>query len=627
MLHFIRDRAQGWIAWFIVGLISIPFALWGVNSYLTGPSDVVVAEVNGNEIKQAELQQSLQQYRDQMRNMLGEQFDPAMFEGPMVKRNVLDGLIEQLLLRDANEKLGQRVSDAEISQVIRTTPAFQRDGEFDSEYYGMVLARVGYNPTQYEAQLRTDLMSRQLTQNIESTALATEKDVRQALRLQEQKRQIAYGVIPVQDLVEKVVVSDEEVSQYYEQNEANYQAPEQLKLNYIELSVEAIAADLSITEEELKQFYEDNQQQFVGPEQRSASHILIEGNGNEAESAIEAIATRIQEGEDFAALAEELSQDPGSASQGGDLGFFERDVMDPAFEEAAFSLENVGDVSEPVKTEFGYHLIKLTGVKQPQGQDFSEVRSEIEKVYQRQQAETLFFDQAEQLANLSYENPDNLDVAAEALALEIKTTESFTRNGTESGIASEQKVIGAAFADDVLKNDLNSAAIELTDSHLVVIHKNNYTPSSLLPFESVSPAIKQQLLFEKASEKAREQGESVLAELKQGSDAASLLQNWQEAEFYGRESENVSIQILQRAFAMPKPEGSAEFAGFTANNGNYILIKLTAIEEGKPADVKPEDQQALKQQLAQVHANAEVQAFIASLRADADIEILDKTLR
>lgn len=627
MLHFIRDRAQGWIAWFIVGLISIPFALWGVNSYLTGPSDVVVAEVNGNEIKQAELQQSLQQYRDQMRNMLGEQFDPAMFEGPMVKRNVLDGLIEQLLLRDANEKLGQRVSDAEISQVIRTTPAFQRDGEFDSEYYGMVLARVGYNPTQYEAQLRTDLMSRQLTQNIESTALATEKDVRQALRLQEQKRQIAYGVIPVQDLVEKVAVTDEEVSQYYEQNEANYQAPEQLKLNYIELSVEAIAADLSITEEELKQFYEDNQQQFVGPEQRSASHILIEGNGNEAESAIEAIATRIQEGEDFAALAEELSQDPGSASQGGDLGFFERDVLDPAFEETAFSLENVGDVSEPVKTEFGYHLIKLTGVKQPQGQEFSEVRSEIEKVYQRQQAETLFFDQAEQLANLSYENPDNLDVAAEALALEIKTTESFTRNGTESGIASEQKVIGAAFADDVLKNDLNSAAIELTDSHLVVIHKNSYTPSSLLPFESVSPAIKQQLLFEKASEKAREQGESVLAELKQGSDAASLLQNWQEAEFYGRESENVSIQILQRAFAMPKPEGSAEFAGFTANNGNYILIKLTAIEEGKPADVKPEDQQALKQQLAQVHANAEVQAFIASLRADADIEILDKTLR
>jgi len=627
MLHFIRDHAQGWIAWVIVGLISIPFALWGVNSYLTGASDVVVAEVNGKEIKQAELQQSLQQYRDQMRNMLGEQFDPAMFEGPMVKRNVLDGLIEQQLLRDANEALGQRISDAEISQVIRTTPAFQRDGEFDSEYYEMVLARVGYNPSRYEQQLRTDLMSQQLTQNIETTAMATEKEVRQALRLQEQKRELAYGVVPVQEYVEQVTVTDAEVTQYYEENQGNYQAPEQLKLNYIELSVAAIASELSVTQETLKQFYADNQEQFVGPQQRRASHILIEGNNSDAEEAIKAIVTRIQDGEDFAALAEELSQDPGSASQGGDLGFFERDVMDPAFEEAAFALQNVGDISEPVKTEFGYHLIKLTDIKQPEGKDFAEARDEIEKLYRRQQAETIFYDKAEQLANVSYENPDNLDVAAEDVGLEIKTTESFTRKGTESGIASEQKVIGAAFADDVLKNDLNSAVIELTDSELVVIHKNSYTPSSVLPFKSVSPAIKQQLLFEKASEKAREHGESVLAKLKQGTDVSNLLQNWQETEFYGRDSDNVSIQILQRAFAMPKPDATAQFAGFTANNGNYILIKLTAVEEGKPADVKPQDQQALKKQLAQVHANAEVQAFIKSLRADADIEILDKELR
>lgn len=627
MLHFIRDRAQGWIAWFIVGLISIPFALWGVNSYLTGPSDVIVAEVNGKEITQAELQQSLQQYRDQMRNMMGEQFDPAMFEGAMVKRNVLDGLIEQQLLRDANEKLGQRINDAEISQVIRTTPAFQRDGEFDADYYNMVLARVGYSPARYEAQLRTDLMSQQLTQNIETTALATEKDVRQALRLQEQKREIAYGVVPVQDFVEQVTVTDDEIKQVYDSNQANYQAPEQLKLNYIELSIDSVSENVAFTEDELKQFYADNQAQFVGPQQRRASHILIEGDDSEAQTTIETIASRLESGEDFASLAESLSQDPGSASQGGDLGFFERDVMDPAFEEAAFALENIGDISEPVKTEFGYHLIKLTDIKQPEGEDFAQVQAEVEKLYRRQQAESIFYDKAEQLANLSYENPDNLDVAADALQLEIKTTESFTRNGTESGIASEQKVIGAAFGDDVLENDLNSAVIELADDHLVVIHKNNYIPSTLLPFESVSPAIEQQLLFEKASEKAREHGESALTELKQGQTTTELLQTWQEAEFYGRDSDNVSMQVLQRAFAMPKPDKNAEFAGFTANNGNYIVIKLTAVDEGKPADVEAEEQQALKQQLTQVHANAEVQAFIKSLRAQADIEIFDETLQ
>ena len=627
MLHFIRDRAQGWIAWLIVGLISIPFALWGVNSYLTGASDVVVAEVNGKEITQAELQQSLQQYRDQMRNMMGEQFDPAMFEGAMVKRNVLDGLIEQQLLRDANEKLGQRINDAEISQVIRTTPAFQRDGEFNSEYYNMVLARVGYSPASYEAQLRADLMSQQLTQNIETTALATEKDVRQTLRLQEQKREIAYGVVPVQEYVEQVSVTDDEVQQLYDNHQSNYQSPEQLKLNYIELSVATISETLTVTEDDLKQFYADNQSQFVGPQQRRASHILIEGDDSDAQTTIEAIATRLENGEDFSSLAEELSQDPGSASQGGDLGFFERDVMDPAFEEAAFALETIGDVSEPVKTEFGYHLIKLTDIKQPEGQEFSQVRDEVEKLYRRQQAESIFYDKAEQLANLSYENPDNLDVAADDLDLQIKTTESFTRNGTESGIASEQKVIAAAFGDDVLKNDLNSAVIELADDNLVVIHKNSYTPSTVLPFDSVSPAIEQQLLFEKASEKAREHGESLLNELKQGNQATDLLPTWQEAEFYGRDSDNISMQILQRAFAMSKPQSGSEFAGFTANNGNYIVIELTAVDEGKPADVGAEDQQALKQQLTQVHANAEVQAFITSLREQADIEILDETLQ
>jgi peptidyl-prolyl cis-trans isomerase D len=627
MLHFIRDHAQGWIAWFIVGLISIPFALWGVNSYLTGPSDVVVAEVNGAPIKQAELQQSLQQYRDQMRNTLGEQFDPDMFEGPMVRRNVLDGLIEQKLIQDANKALGQQISDAEVSQVIRTTPAFQRDGQFDPEYYAMVLARVGYNPASYEAQLRADLLAQQLTQNIQTTAIATEQEVNTLLRLEKQKREIAYGVVPVQDYLEQVTVSDDEVKQFFDNNQANYTAPEQIKLNYIQLSVDEIAQSLDVDDTELKQFYADNKDKFVGPEQRRASHILIEGNDADALASIESIQQRLQQGEDFAALATESSQDPGSAAQGGDLGFFQRDVMEPAFEEAVFALEQVGEISEPVKTEFGYHLIKLTGIRHAEGKSFAEVRDEVEALYRRQQAETVFYDKAEELANLSYENPDNLDVAAEALELDVKTTASFTRSGAESGIASEQKVINAAFSEDVLQNNLNSAVIELSDTNLVVIHKNQHIPSTVLPFESVAPAIQEQLKFEKASDSAREQGESILAELKSGATAETLLGNWQAPAFYARNSEEISTQILQRAFSMPKPGAEPQFQGFTANNGNYVLLKLTAIEDGNSADVAQQEQQALKAQLARIQANAELQAFIDSLRAEANIKILDKTLR
>jgi peptidyl-prolyl cis-trans isomerase D len=627
MLHFIRDRAQGWIAWFIVGLISIPFALWGVNSYLTGASDVVVAEVNGKEITQARLQQSLQQYRDQMRNVLGEQFDPAMFEGPAVKRNILDGLIEQQLLREANVSLGQTISDATVSEMIRNTPAFQRDGQFDSEYYAMVLARAGFSPAMYEAQLRTDLLAQELSNNIERSAFVSTHSVNRLLALENQQREIAYGVVPVQDYLTQVSIDDADVKAYYEANQSIYTAPEQIKLNYIELDLDTIAAAVEINDTDLKQFYADNETQFVGPEQRKASHILIEGDDEQALAQIEAVAARLAAGEDFAELAKETSQDSGSATQGGDLGYFGRDVMEPAFEEAVFALENEGDVTEPVQTEFGYHLIKLTGIQRPDVQAFEQVRADVEKRYRLQLAETRFFDEAEELANLSFENPDSLDVAAEALGLDIKTTELFTQAGTEAGISSEAKVIAAAFSDDVLNNELNSSVIELSDTHLVVVHKNKHIPQTVLPFESVEPAIRQQLLFDQASQFAREKGEAILAELKSGAEAESLVDSWQAAQLYSRDDDAVSAQILQRAFAMPKPQSEAQYAGFTADNGNYVLIQLKAAENGDPATVAEEDKQAMEQQLTQMQASAEMQAFISALRAEADIDIIDKSLR
>jgi peptidyl-prolyl cis-trans isomerase D len=431
----------------------------------------------------------------------------------------------------------------------------------------------------------------------------------------------------MQDYLTSVTIDDADVKAYYDQNQSMYTAPEQIKLNYIELDLDTIAASVEINETELKQFYADNQSQFVGPEQRKASHILIEGDDEQALAQIEAIAERLANGEEFAALAAETSQDTGSAAQGGDLGYFGRDVMDPAFEEAVFALQSEGDVSEPVKTEFGYHLIKLTGIQQPDVEAFDQVRAEVEKRYRLQQAETRFFDEAEQLANLSFENPDSLDVAAEALELDIKTTELFTRAGTEAGISSEDKVISAAFSDDVLNNELNSSVIELSDTYLVVLHKNKHIPETVLPFESVEPAIRQQLLFDKASQFAREKGEAILTELQSGADAESLVDNWQAAQSYHRDDDAASAQILQRAFAMPKPRGEAQYAGFTAENGNYVLIQLISAENGDPVEVADEDKQTMQQQLTQMQANAELQAFIAALRADADINIIDKSLR
>ncbi|HDY84516.1 MAG TPA: parvulin peptidyl-prolyl isomerase, partial [Methylophaga sp.] len=387
MLHFIRERAQGWVAWFIVGLISIPFALWGVNSYLTGPSDVLVAKVNGEAIQQVEYQKALQQYRDRMRNMMGENFDPAMFEGLAIKQSVLEGLVEQKLLILAGHDLGQRVTDQTLFKIIKSTAAFQKDGQFDHDVYSMALARVGLNPAQYEAQLRTDVLTQELAENTQGSVIVSDHELDTILRLENQTREIAYGVVAAKDQMEQITVTDDAVRAYYNDHLADYMAPEQMVVDYVELSVDNLSKNIPVDEQSLKAFYDKNKDQFIAPEQRQASHILIEGDDAKAKATLASLQQRLKQGEDFSALAKELSQDTGSAEEGGDLGLFQRGVMEPAFEEAVFSMKNVGDVSEPIKTEFGSHLIKLTAIQAAKGKSFAEARDQIEALYRQHKAE------------------------------------------------------------------------------------------------------------------------------------------------------------------------------------------------------------------------------------------------
>ncbi|NQY27518.1 MAG: SurA N-terminal domain-containing protein [Piscirickettsiaceae bacterium] len=629
MLHFIRERAKGWVAWVIVGLISIPFALWGVNSYLTGPADVVVATVNGKSIKQVEFQREYQRYRDRAREMMGEQFDPALFEGVEVKRGVLDRLIEERLLLSANNTLGQRVRDIDVNNIIQNTEAFQSGGRFDAERYSMMLARISMTPLSYESQLRIDLLVQELNNNIQQTALVTSSAIDTILRLEKQTRDIAYGVVSAMEQLENVTVDDEQVQAYFDTNKATYRAPERIIVDYIELSVEQLAKTIDVDDALLQQFYTDNEDQFVGPEQRRVSHILIEGDDDDALEKLAMIKERLEIGDNFIDLVAKFSQDAGTINSDGDLGFFQRDVMDPAFEVVAFAMNEIGDVSEPVKTEFGYHLIKLTDIKVSEGQSFSEVRDEIEALYRNQEAEVLFYEQAELLADLSYENPDNLDIAAEELGLEIKTSKEFLREGNTVGIAKDKKIATVAFSEDILVHDLNSAVIELNKSHLLVLHKNKYTAESQLAFESVSPAIKELLKFESARDKAREQGKTILTKLKAGESSESLFTDslWFDVKTYSRTNDDVSAQVLQHAFSVVKPNDEATLTGFTAQNGNYIVVKVTAVNDGNPAEASSEDRDGLQSFLMRNNGVSELQAFIASLRADADIEILAKDLK
>lgn len=627
MLHFIRERAQGWIAWVIVGLVSATFALFGVNSYLTGSSEVITAKVNGEPIRQVEFQRALQQYRDRMREMLGENFDPAVFDGLAIRQSVLDGLIEQKLLLAANNALGQRIADIDINIFVQNTPAFQSDGQFDPERYRATLARANFNPASYESQLRVDLLAQELTNNIQQTAVATSDAVDNVLRLEKQTRDIAYGVVSAQAQVDQVVVTDEDIRSFYGKNINNYMAPERLSVDYVELSVDELAKTVEVDETDLQQFYGENEDQFVGPEQRRISHIMIEGDEAEALPVLTTLKQRLANGEQFVDLAAEFSHDSGSANDGGDLGLFQDKDIEPAFKQAVFSMA-IDDISEPIKTESGYHLVKLTEIKAPEGKSFADARSQVEVLFRRGQAEELFYEQAEQLADLSYENPDDLMLVAEELSLEIKTSATFTRNGG-SGIFADKKVLDMAFNDDVLNNDLNSVVIELSKSHLVVLHKNTHIPASQLPFESIAPAITDQLKFEYASDKAREQGEAILSKLESDLTTEELFadNDWHGVQTYSRVSSDISAQVIQHAFAMTKPSANATFSGFTANNGNYIVVKLTAVNDGDPADATAQDRDGLRSYLTSTHGTSELRAFMASLKADADIKIIAKNLK
>jgi peptidyl-prolyl cis-trans isomerase D len=629
MLHFIRERAQGWVAWFIVGLITIPFALWGVNSYITGASDVVVATVNGEPIKQVEFQRALQQFRDNMRQQMGENFDPSLFDNVETKQSVLDGLIQQRLLYVANQTLGQRVNDSDISRAVQQTAAFQIDGQFNLERYKQLLSRAGYSPATYEAQLRMDLLGRELTNNIQRTAVVTDFEVDSLLQIEKQKRELAYGIIESAPLAADIKINDADAMAFYEANQAGYTTPEKLSVDYIELSVSGLADKVVVDESALASFYTDNQNQFMSPEQRKASHILIEGDAETALKILAAAEHRLSQGEAFDLVAKELSQDTGSANDGGDLGFMQAGVMgDAAFDDALFSLANAGDVSPIVKTEYGHHLIKVTDIQAPEGKAFEDVKTEVEASYRRQQGEQAFFEQAELLAELSYENPDSLDLAAEELGLKIKSSELFTRDGGQ-GIAQHNKLVNVAFSDDVLVEDLNSTVIELSDTHMVVVHKKNHELSSQHPFESVATDIKNALKLERAHEKAGELGQTLLSKLETGQAGSDLFEaeKWHEMAVVSRTQMAMSREVLDEAYAMKKPGDQPVYHGFNLSNGDYAVVKLKRVIEGDIDTASAQDRAGLSAYLARNDGNSELKAFLASLKSEADIEISPNFLK
>ena len=631
MLQAIHDRVTGWIAWIIVGLIIVVFALWGVDSYLRSEAKVYAAKVNDVEISISEYRSAKQQQLQRMRAMLGEQFDSDIANAPEFKSAVLDRLVEEELLVQAATDAGLAVSDAYLAARIQSIQEFQgEDGKFSQERYQRLLSQQGLAVPVFERQVRRSLLISQFVGSITDSAIVVAQEVEQGVRLQGQQRKLQYVRIPVARHLEKVEVKPEDVAAYYDKHKARYVEPEQVRLQYLELSLADIAADMQVTDAEIEALYAEEKARLMTEEQRRARHILIKLDDDADDAAVaaarqkaEKLVKQLRDGEDFAKLAKEHSNDPGSAAEGGDLGLFGKGMMVPEFEEAAFALPK-DEISDPVRSPFGFHIIQVTEIQPAKTPELADVRDQLAEQVKRRHAEQLFAERSETLGTLSFEHPDTLSVAAEQLGLKVQETGWLSAGGGE-GIASHPQVMEAALGDDVLNGGNNSEVIELEPEHVAVVRVAEHKPAKQLDLDKVREAIQSDLRQEAANEAAREEGAALLKRLEQGATFASIAAEngleVQDAGYVGRGDSKHDRQIVTEAFRVPRTEdGKVAHAGASLANGDYVLLRIEAVRDGDLSGVGEAQRTEFRRNLNQLYGTLESAALLEQLKGKAEID-------
>jgi len=617
MLQNIRDNSQGWIAKTIIGIIVMLLALTGFEAIFNAASNNQnAAEVNGEEISRYDLDQAMNMQRRQLAQQLGQDFDASLLDDRLLRDSALGSLIDRMLLLQSAKNANFAFSSEALDQLILQTPEFQVDGAFSAARFDQVIQQMGYSRLQFRQLLEQEMLIGQLRAGISGTGFVTDQQVDNFARLEMQTRDFATLTLPAQQ--EAIEVGDEQIKEYYEANADRFRTPEQVIVEYVELKKESFFDQVEVSDEELQELY---QKQIANlAEQRRAAHILIETGGelsdDEAKAKIDEIATRVKNGDDFAAVAKEASQDPGSTSEGGDLGFAGPGVYDPAFEDALYAL-NEGEVSAPVKSEFGWHIIKLLGVQSPEVPAFESLKPQLVRELKAQQVEQRFVETSKQLEDSAFEASD-LAQPAQELGLMVQTTEAFGRDGGE-GITANRQVIQAAFSDEVLVDGANSSVIELDPDTSIALRVKEHLKPAAIPLADVREDIVQQLQRSLAAEAARAKGEQLLADLRKGQQPDDA--QWQAVEAATRSQEGVAPALLQAVFRMPRPEqqDKPSYSGVALSNGDYAVVRLNGVNEPEGA-LTDEERLNYRRFLASRVGQQDFAAFRQKLQAEAEIE-------
>ncbi|MSQ58290.1 MAG: peptidylprolyl isomerase [Betaproteobacteria bacterium] len=624
MFDFVANRKR--IVQIVIALIMLPFAFFGIDFYSRGvdKSDQV-AVVGGAGITSSEFGRALRERQEQVRQMMQGKASSEILNSPEIKNQVVEQLIEERLMLASADKTRLGVSDSRLRDMIQRIPAFKNDvtGKFSKERYELLLQTRGIDPSTFEAGLRSDAVISQVRGSVASTGFLPRTIAGRLAKIRGQQREVSQVIVSPMSFLAQVKLADDEAKQYYDNTPTAYTLPERARVEYVVLSLEAMQKQVSVKEEDIRKYYQENALQFEQPEERRARHILFAVDAKASEEvrskaksqAAALLATARKEGVDFAELAKKNSQDPGSAPEGGDLGFFAKGRMAKPFDEAVFAMK-AGEIVGPVETQYGYHMIRLEEIKAGKRQALEEVRANIEEEVKKNAANREFAEKAEQLSTLVYEQSDSLKTASETLKLAIDQSGWVTRDRAEIPVLNNEKLLKAIFSEEAVKNKRNTEAVEVAPSTIVSARIVEHIPPARQPYEVVKEIIVEQLKAKKAAELARKDGEEKLARLKKGE---SISLPWSPAQAISREkTQGLSPEAAQVVFQADASKLPA-YAGFGGGDGRYVLFRVSNVTDS--AETNEEADQALAKQVASMLAREAQAARVQSLRTKSKVKI------
>ncbi|QOJ24299.1 MAG: SurA N-terminal domain-containing protein [Gammaproteobacteria bacterium] len=623
MFDFVNRKKR--IVQVFMGLLILPFLFWGIESYRNTGREGYVAVVDGEEISRREYEQALRDHHERMRSMLGANFDSAMLDTFEVKNSVLERLIQQRLLYREAAGNGFTVLDSQIVKTIRDVPAFQKDSKFSKQQYEQLLRSQGLTPAIFESRVRQELLLQQLLDGYSDNAFAPKVVAEKVHYLSEVKREISQSQItPEQFLAQLLVPEETDIAAYYDKHKADFDLPERARIEYLVLSLDAVAKNETVSDEAVTTYFSEHQEEFGQPEERKASHILISAAADatdEEKQAAREKATGIleqvkQSPEQFAEIAKKSSDDPGSAMRGGDLGFFGRGVMVKAFEDKIFSMQ-LDEISDIVETDFGFHIIKLTAIKEEKRPNLDEVREQIADKLKLEMVRSVFGEIAEDFSNIVYEQGDNLQAAAEKFELPIQQSDWITKNSMDPAILSNDRLLSAIFSEDVITNHRNTEVIEVKPDTFVAARILEHKPATTQSLEVVREQIVEKLRKQMAEAKAVEDGRAKLVRLQTGEDVNDVA--WGDAKQIsymqplGLDHEALRIVFSADTRTLPV------YVGAVNAKGGFDLIRINRVVEPESPEKTKLD--SFTKQLQQMITQEEMSAYLAAIRQRYDVKV------